>query len=381
MSTETVHPRPENPNLNLDALERWIHGADLAPQTKRSYRNFLRRLFQNMGITPDRALELAKSDSVGFWNQAKAAASDFTPAGRTICLMGLKRLMRDNGIYPPADRLKYPRRKAIPASLSWNQGLAIVGAASRPYNYAFRLMLHCGWGLSEFLTFNTADTWDAVRGGLTSNPNAEYYKFDFPGRKLNGQPFYSVVPVKVLREIIQSGIPLPIATLHGPDKGRPLNLDNYESNSTYLHRAFRTAVNRAPIKVSGRLTLHELRDTFYTQLERLGVPYEIREFALGHLIDARGYSKLWGEPEAIWREVKKLFEGEVSAEIQADMDKRDMRIADLMAKNEQLEAEVKRSKAMLGTVLQRMESLDKSTRGLEALVGRLPKKPRRAKKT
>lgn len=329
-----------------------------------------------MKITSDQALTIATKDVVKFWNDSKTAAASFTGPGRMISLMALKRFLRDNGIYPPNDRLRHPRRKLIPANLSWNQGLAICGAASKPYNLAFKLMLHCGWGIGEFFKFNSAETWQKIRDYLAQNPTAAYYRHDFPeGRKMNNQPFYTLIPANIIKEIFDSGIPLPMTTLKviGQESPRPLNFENYESNTTYLHRAFRTAVRRAPVKVDGRITLHELRDTFLTHAHTRGVPYENREFALGHSIDPRGYDKIWRDPDAMWQEMSKAY-AENGGGLRAELDSRDEKIKELSRQIENIRQERADEENKREPRLKDLERLVTSQKDqLDDILGKVPK--------
>jgi integrase len=270
------------------------------------YRAYCKRLIKNMGLTPEQVLERAKTDINRLWTQAKNT-NGMTAAGRHKSLLAFRGFLRFNGFYPPADKLSHKKQREERKKrgrLTWDEALSVCNAASKPYNMIFRLMLHAGWGASEFLEFNQAENWAGVKSYLTNNPQAEYYRFDFEGRKSNDQPFYSLIPATILREIIASEIPLPIGTITGLQLGHA----HYSAALNYLDSAFNTAKARAPIPpLKGRVTLHELRDVFRTRATLCKVDYEPAEFALGHELDERGYQKCFNDEPYMWSELRKVY--------------------------------------------------------------------------
>jgi len=270
------------------------------------YRPYLKRLLGNMGLTPEQALERAKTDINGLWTQAKNT-NGMTAAGRHKSLLAFRNFLRFNGFYPPADKLSHKKQREERKKrgrLTWDEALAVCNAASKPYNLVFKLMLHSGWGASEFLEFNRAENWESVKQHLANNPQAEYYRFDFEGRKSNEQPFYSMIPANVLREVFASEVALPFGTI----RGLPLDHDRYRQALMYLESAFNTAKARAPIPpLKGRVTLHELRDVFKTRATLCKVDYEPGEFALGHELDERGYQKCYNDEPYMWSELRKIY--------------------------------------------------------------------------
>jgi hypothetical protein len=172
-------------------------------------------------------------------------------------------------------------------------------------------MLHSAWGCSEFLEFNATETWNSVKDYLGKNPTAEYYRFDFEGRKSNDQPFYSLIPTSVLKEIFNAQITLPIST----KKGLTLNHNRYHSAILYLGSAWNTAIRRAPIPpTKGRVTLHDVRDTFRTRCTLLKISFEASEFALGHELDQKGYNQCFNDEPWMWSELRKLYGPVVATE-------------------------------------------------------------------
>ena len=333
-------------SLVSDLIETWLQNKlqneELSLHGTRYYRSYLRRLLKGMGLTPEQVLEKAKVDINGLWTQAKNT-NGMTASGRHKALLAFKNFLRWNGFYPPADRLNHSRRAHAMGHLTWDEALAICNAAAKPYNLIFKLMLHSAWGAGEFLEFNKAETWERVKQYLAKNPNAEYYKFEFSGRKTNPQPFYSLVPATVLREIFASEIPLPISTI----TGLPLEHSRYIGAISYLESAFNTALKRAPIPPSQiKVTLHELRDSFKTRCTLQKVPYEVAEFAMGHVLDQRGYEKCFYDLPWLWSELRKIYGPAAATESQLlERDKMIEKMAEqIKALSERFE-EIERAKA------------------------------------
>ena len=74
------------------------------------YRPYLKRLLGNMGLTPEQALERAKTDINGLWTQAKNT-NGMTAAGRHKSLLAFRNFLRFNGFYPPADKLSHKKQR------------------------------------------------------------------------------------------------------------------------------------------------------------------------------------------------------------------------------------------------------------------------------
>lgn len=324
----------ETPEINGWITSR-LEAGELSKHGVKSYRHYLRKLLSRMNLTPAQGLEKARVDVNGFWTLAKQV-NGFTPISKHQALMALKNWLRYNGIYPPADRLRHPRRVTGHGSLGWGEALAVVSAASKPYNLILKLMLNAGWGISEFLKINSKEQWDRVREGLRQNPNAEYYRFDFEDRKNNPQPFYSLVPVEVLKEILASDVQLPFATRRG---NLPFNFDRYNLMVQYLDSAFKTGLRRAPIPpAAGKITVHELRDVFRTRATLTKVAYEAAEFGLGHILDQRGYIKCYRDEPWMWSELRKIYGSVAVTEdhLRRELASKDTQIGELQRQMDEL---------------------------------------------
>ncbi len=223
---------------------------------------------------------------------------------------------------PPA-RIPTPTPTREATNLGWDQAHAIIHAASKPYNICFNLMLNCGWGLGEFLKFNTESTWQNVKASLAKDSKKEYYRHEFSSRKKNRRRFYSLIPADLLREI-SALIPVPIRAAYGftfegeqrahKTEGILLNADNYHAGRVYLQKAWITARKRAAISVEGIPTAHELRDCYRTRATLVGCAPEAAEFSMGHSIDPLGYNKCFYNEVWMWENLKKIYGPTVATE-------------------------------------------------------------------
>jgi integrase len=244
----------------------------------------------------------AHVDMRKLWVRIKADGMAIKPSMRSIAYAAVRSFLRTHGEFPPYDRLQRPGKVRRSARITWAQASKICDAAAAPYRHLFRLQLHCGWGIGEFFEWNRQENWDAARKLLQQFPRPEYYQFEFPGRKTNDQPFYSLIPTLALDEIYASEAPLPLATrLH------PLDHAHYLASKNAVDSAFKTALQRSGIAVNGHLSPHDLRDTFRTEATIRGVDYDAREFALGHTVDPRGYDKCYSDLGWLWKELSKLY--------------------------------------------------------------------------
>jgi integrase len=336
---------------NLDDIrsskvfQLWLKG--LTPNTRSVYDHYLAKLLKAADITPEQVLEEVKKDPVALWSKVKPQANTIASAkGRYTALYALRRFLVDNGFENlPRARINKPRGVKPRTYLTWDQALAICAAASRPYNLMFKLMLHSGWGIGEFLAFNTKETWESVKSYLASNPSAEYFRFTFPQRKNNPQEFYSLVPTFILKDIIALGIQLPLSSQgRQNEQGIPLDKNHYHSAGMYSGAAFRTAVKKAPIVVQGKPTIHDLRDTFRTRAEFAGCRASAPEFVMGHQIDPLEYNKCFYDEGWLWNELKKIF-GPMAV-TEDTLATRDARMQTLESENKDLKARLERLEAL-----------------------------------
>ncbi|MGA2462224.1 MAG: hypothetical protein ABSF82_12465 [Candidatus Bathyarchaeia archaeon] len=300
--------------------ELWLK--TLRPSTRKSYGAILRRLFKLTNLTPQQALSRVKAEGrknsattyVLLQNQARANLTERTAY---IGIFALRRFLFDNGVMLlPPTRLSTPRRVKPSTNMTWEQANRICDAASKPYNLILKLMLHCGWGIGEFLKFNSEDTWNTIRSYVARNPQAEYFRFNYSGRKTSQQEFYALVPMFMIQEIM-STIPVPIRATHGfsgnkkgkltKAEGIIIDTSHYASSTKYIEQAFKTALKRAPIVVQGTPSVHELRDTFRTRATFVECAAEAVEFAMGHTIDPLGYNKAYYDEKWAWTNLNKIY--------------------------------------------------------------------------
>ena len=298
----------------------------MKPETGKLYERLVRRILEKMNLTPDEALEKVKQEASmnrydTYCDLINATATGFTERTRYNAIYALRSFLTKNGvmILPPT-KLEQPERVKERTRLSWEDALAVCAAASKPYNLALKMMLHCGWGSGEFLKFNTAENWEQIRSTLAKMNGEEYVRIEMPkGRKRNRSPFYTLIPRALLQEVVDSKIPLPISTSHGyamengkrknAINGVLLDMNHHHSSRLYLERAFTTALKRAPITVkgNGKPSPHELRDTFRTQAGHVKCEPDVANFAMGHEIDPYQYNKIYEDEKFMWTELKKIY--------------------------------------------------------------------------
>ena len=294
------------------SFDLWLKG--LNGKTAEVYGQNLKRLFRTAGVTPQQAVSSVINGPNGFDPQAYMSlvqqANNFSEHRRALSIYALRRYLYDHGVLMlPPTRMRKPARKRPPTRMSWEQAHAIAAAASRPYNMIFKLMLESGWGIGEFLKFNTAENWEHLKQFLAKNDRAEYYRHDFTSRKHNAEPFYTLVPTATLKDILAIAEEVPIKASRGAVrklKGVILNTEQYHRSTLYLESAWRTAKKRAPTQLMGSPTVHELRDTFRTRATQANCAPEAAEFAMGHSIDPLGYNKCFYDEKWMWTELRKI---------------------------------------------------------------------------
>lgn len=341
-------PRKPIPDAirNSPEFQLWIKG--LKPHTRNVYGWYFAALLKAAGMTPKQVLTEAKKDINALWRKVKPLANNLSSAhGKKQALYAFRRFLVDNGYEDlPRARIDKPGKVKKPRYMRWDQALAICGAASRPYNLMFKLMLHCGWGIGEFFDFNTQETWENIKRHLSSNPTAEYYRYDFPQRKTNTEAFYSLIPTTVLRDILQLSVELPLSTKGSKSRrGVPLDKAHYHTSQENADAAFNTARNKAPVTVQGKPTPHDLRDTFRTRADFVGCSNSAAEFAMGHQIDPLEYKKTYYDEAYMWNELKKIYGSAPVTEV--ELQSRDKTIAEMQQQIEMLQAEKQWQRAIM----------------------------------
>lgn len=336
-----------------ELFETWL--AQLwkdSPQTARGYGAGLFRLLGLMKIDSKTLLRRAERDPKQTWIMMKEAAKGFPKKSVSITALyaGRKFLLdHDEYMMLPAAKLKIQKVKP-PVYLKWDDANAIADAASSPYNMIFRIMLQTGWGIGEFLKFNTSETWGRVKAKLASEPTAECFRFDFSGRKKNRRPFFSLVPMKTLGECValeaKKGMSLPMCGRgRNGTSGPPLDHAHVFSARTYIESAFRTALKRAPVAdVQGTPSAHELRDVFFTRAIQVGCAESAANFVMGHMIDKLGYNKSSNDDHWVWSEIGRIHGP--AAVTEDALTSRDAKIERLELENREQKARLDRLEAL-----------------------------------
>jgi len=322
------------------------------PQTARGYGAGLRRLLDLMKIDSKTLLRRAERDPKNTWIQMKEAAKGFPKKSVSItALYAGRRFLLDHDEYMmlPAAKLRIVKVKP-PVYLRWDDAHAIADAAALPYNMIFKIMLHVGWGIGEFLKFNTPENWTRVKANVANESKAEYFRVDFAGRKRNNRPFFSLIPMGILRECValetKKGMTLPMCGRgRNGAPGTPLDDKHVFSARTYIESAFRTALKRAPVTdVQGTPGAHELRDVFFTRAIQVGCAESAANFVMGHMIDKLGYNKSSNDEQWVWSEISKIHGP--AAVTEDKLESRDRQIQQLRQENLDLKARLDRLEAI-----------------------------------
>jgi predicted RNA-binding Zn-ribbon protein involved in translation (DUF1610 family) len=294
-----------------------------------------------MEMSSSDVVAAAKANPVELWVKAKQLAGSIVRVdqngvrhgerGRNHAMYSLKSWLEYNGILNlPEPKLGLPGNVKEETGLTWQQAEAVCNSASKPFNLILRLMLLNGWGLTQFLQFNSDESWAAIRAFIQANPTQEYFRVGFLGRKSNRKKFYSLIPLTVLRDILNSGVQLPFRTVKKSGKmGAPLNVQHYVTAKAALEGAWRTALVRAPIPPFNgtKPSLHELRDTFKTYCTHLDVNDSVSEFFLGHRLDAQNYNKCYRDESWLWNRIKVIYGPSVATT--TELEARDRKIEEL----------------------------------------------------
>ena len=309
-----------------DLFTEWLESID-SPNTRNNYGPYLNRLLRIMQTNAEEMRTRLKAGPGDIWREAKIKTREpaFTPKGREIALCAFRHFMRYCDVFPPNDKIpKAPKAKRTPY-MTWEQALKICDAATPPYRWIFRLQLHCGWGVGEFMKFNSkSENWQRAKKAVDQGAN--FYRYEFPNRKRNPKPFYTLIPAFVLKEIFEANSQFPLTTT----RGKALDPTNYHSSVVLFESAFRNAANRAALKLDPMPSPHEFRDTFKTHCTKSGVIREVSEFAIGHKLDPLGYEKCEEDVDFVWSELKKAFGPGAP----------DQRLLELKKENQKLQAQI-----------------------------------------
>jgi hypothetical protein len=291
-------------------------------------------------IKDARKMRDQKGNIDDIWVEARNAADKLPASGMGHALNAFRSYLHRQGLFPPVERIERKPKDKVIRYLNVDQ---VILASELPFNQIFRLMFRSYMGAREFLSFNTENTWQKVAQTVenqkshTTPPNIPdnplvntrnspekvdnsiniqekpYFRFDYPHRKKNNLPFYTLIPLKTLTEItkgMKNGNQLPFTTRNGI----PLDLGTseeprYLNSVKYLDKAFHEALTRSKIEITSLATLHVLRDsavTYASTLRPISVSDKAVEFAAGHSIGPLGYRQCWRDELWMWEELSKV---------------------------------------------------------------------------
>lgn len=292
----------ENEN---DPVDLWLSGIANV-NTRGTYEICLKMLMELMHMDGNKLFQEARKDVAMLWLKAKSTAKKIrSPVERNTSLYALRSFLKAIGKEAPNTPLEkvHVKKKVY---FIWQNAEKVIEVADPPYNFIFWLMRDCCWGITEFLKFNTENTWQAIKEFFQENPNAEYYRHGFDFRKSNPQPYYTLIRSRILKEILQSKIPLPIAT----PRNKPLQLTSYKNSKTYIETAFKKALAKSgfipPRDFPDNPGPHDFRDAWDTEADEQGVAETARKFVMGHTVDRLGYNKCYNNEKWMWKQLRRM---------------------------------------------------------------------------
>jgi hypothetical protein len=151
-------------------------------------------------------------------------------------------------------------------------------------------------GNNELLYLN--EFWPTIRKQLTEG--ADPIRVDYGRRKSNVNPFFTLIPSKLLSPYVDVR-ETPFLSLKIM-KGK--KAERKPITATDLWVAWKGARKRAGIRepVKG----HMLRDLFTTLAFKVGMRHETSNFLTGHVVDRNEYLQIIREPNTVIREWEKL---------------------------------------------------------------------------
>lgn len=212
----------------------------------------------------------------------------------------------------PLSGLKIRRGKP-PAHplMTWETADKIINLVDNKYKPVFEIMR---WGVDaeRFVEANNnLKTISEVQRQLGDERN-DWIRIPFnEGRKVQTDPFYVLVP----REV---GKYLPVRAI----KNQPVK------NKWNIHHQWRCALKRAGLPVNGEYGAHNLRSCWITEATKRGLDPVLRQFQLGHTVDAMNYQRITQDSKFVTEAFRKAWNRELPATIE-QLQARDTTISNL----------------------------------------------------
>jgi|SRR5208337_145700 len=318
--------------VNDSKVKSWIGG--LKKTSISGYRSGLFAICHGLGVSGTQLLEQADKDPKGLSVRVKQLVRNWDANGQPddkgkkrklkkftlrYRVAAMNNFLQANEIekLPLAGLdLKSGHPKPHPL-LSWAEAQRVISLANPAYQPIYKLML---WGFDSqrFIELNNdAERLMIVKEQLKDS-SKDFIKIDIEGRHGNESPFYLLIP----RELAEA---LPVITINGEP----------EKHTWNIQANWRRALIRAGLPIDKEHGAHNLRSYWKTEATKRGLPEELRQHQLGHIVDQLNYQRVMQDQKWVEDEFRKAWAIKPVA-TKEELTVRDQKISELEAHNEEL---------------------------------------------
>lgn len=252
------------------------------------------RILKALRLTPSQVLEKAKTAndelSTEFKIFLKSNANGYSASYKIQMKSAFKNFLNLHELDVKLLGLKIKTVKTSKPYLSWDEAERIISLASPEYQPIFKFMLYSALDTERFRQLNNDKNRLADIKKQLEDPTKSWIKIDVPEGRKQSSPFYVLVPRA-------AAALLPVLDQEGKPIHRRQN----------IHYAWRVAKMRAGFD-HPRFGQHNLRSTWDTQLTKLGLTKELREFQLGHEVDGLNYQRINQDLPWVLEQYSKAFQ-------------------------------------------------------------------------
>lgn len=288
-------PKPERVAFRKDKnVQQWL--ASLHPNSKSAYEYNLFRMCNGLGLSATEFKNQAEKNPKELSKQVKALVMakerEFNGRNASILLAATRSYLNFNEIALPLTGLKVKRGKSVPHPyMSWEDANRIITLVDSAYQPIFKFML---WGIDaeRFVQINNDPaTIKDVKKQL-EDTGKDFIKILIAHRKSNPNKYYVLIP----REVAAY---LPVRTASNEPTKSKFN----------IWYAWRKAVKNAGLPAEDHAHgPHNLRSVWLTEATKRSLPAELREFQLGHDVDALNYQRIMQDEAWVLEQFRKAWQ-------------------------------------------------------------------------
>lgn len=287
--------KPERTAFRNDTkVQEWLH--TLYPSTRNSYEYDLYRLCTSLNFTGTSFLEAAEKEPKETSRKVKAylkqLEQEYNGMNAARCKAAMVSYLNYFEIEPlPLAGLKIKQGKAAPHPLlRWEDADRIISVADSKYQPAFRLMQ---WALDAERLVEVNNNPDIITkiGEQLKDETRDFIKIPISKRKNNPNAYYVMVPRQLAAY-------LPIRTT----KNEPLQ------HKWNIQHQWRQTLRRSGLPIDGAHGAHNLRSCWLTEATKRGLDPVLREFQLGHTVDALNYQRTMQDDAYVIEQYRKAWQ-------------------------------------------------------------------------